>query len=174
MENINELYSDYLMKKYELDKEYNKNISEFMEDTINKCKIKKGMILKYNNRIGRVLYVGFVGIDGNQNLQAMFKESSTRLEFPINENEFDKVEILEEPDIDINSIDDIYKSMCYLKSSVEGQILKLRLNLETKLKNYNNELKKLQDNCVHNWKLCKNSDDRPIYECLICGKKETI
>jgi len=165
MENINEVYLNYLEKKSELEKEYKNKISEIRKSSIDKCKIKKGMILRYNNKVGRVLYVDFVGFDGIQHLQAMLMESESKFEYPINENEFDKVEILEEPDIDTEAIKKLYKNI----ESEDNEFLRavdlLRTNSKRKTDFYKLNIEILRKNCVHSWRLGHTSD-----LCTICGK----
>lgn len=168
MENINNIYSEYLNKKTELEKEYKNKVSEVRKLSINNCKIKKGMILRYNNKVGRVLYVDFIGFDGIQHLQAMLMESESRVEYPINENEFDKVEILEEPNINVEAIKELYKDIDTEDEYFLEEVEKLKEKNRLRTDFYRSNIEMLRKDCIHSWRLGHTAD-----LCTICGKESS-
>jgi len=176
MNEVNKLYGKYLSDRTKLESDYNKLVQKMKAEKLEKCPLKEGMLVKFHSWIGRIIYVDFVGIFEDQRIQVMLMDSETITKIQINENEFDKVESLEEPE-GINKV--------FINEAVErleGEKLNYRIALNTvknehgiAMANIEKDLDILRKDCVHDWKLKGLEEVRGyVHKCTICSKEKVI
>lgn len=182
MATLEQVYTDYLINKDKVEREYNDRIRDIKNQKIENCRLKKGMIIKFHKWTGRIIFVDFVGALENQTLQVMLLDSETITRVPISEKDFDRIRILEEPkalnmQLIKESIARLEKEEESYKIAIEN-ITKLHDNRMVELVK---DVKLLRKDCIHDWKMIslpenddlKSSSDlyNPTgysYECVIC------
>lgn len=182
METINDAYGEYLNKKVELDRLYNDKVRIIKEQRIDECPLKKGMIVKFHNWTGRVLFVDFTGPMENQQLQAMIMDSRTIVRIPINESEFDRIEVLEEPEaLDMKLVGECIARIEKEEEEYKLKVEELNLDHENKMTELDKDLEIIRRDCIHDWNMVQPSKDDELgnnpkgymYKCEICKKTET-
>jgi hypothetical protein len=163
---VNDLYSKYLNERIELDKKFRQDILSIKNKIIEDCPLKKGMIIKFNKWVGRIKDVSFIGIDDNQYIKIVIIDSRTTVTIDFKEEEFDKIEILEEPsDLDIESINKYVELLKQEELNLKNNIERLNRKHGNKILEIEEKLKTLRSNCIHDWKI---SSDGTQYICTIC------
>jgi len=182
METISDAYGEYINKKIELDRVYNEKVRTIKEQRIDECPLKKGMIVKFHNWTGRILYIDFTGPVENQKLQIMMMDSKAIVKIPINENAFDRVEILEEPKaLDMKLVDECVARIEKEKESYKLKVKDIKLEHEHKMAELDKDLELIRRDCIHDWDMVRPLDDDELgddpkgytYRCSICKKTKT-
>lgn len=180
MDEMGQVYYEYLNAKHKLDSAYHSKVNEIKQARLGECKIKPGMIVKYHTWIGRIVYVGFVGLsEEDQVIQAMMVDSKTVTRVPIDEKDFDRVQIMEERTLNMKVLEESLERLEREKASYNVELEKLSKNHAENMKSLERDLEILREDCIHDWKmekqdpeLCFSGDGSElIYRCSICKKE---
>lgn len=180
MDEMGQAYYEYLDAKHKLDTVYHSRINEIKKVRLGECKIKTGMIVKYHKWIGRIVYVGFVGVsDEDQVIQAMMVDSNTVTRVPIDEKDFSKIQILEEKTLNMKILKESLARLEQEKASYKVELKKLSEMHAENMKSLEKDLEILREDCIHDWKmekpdpeLCFSGDGSElVYRCSICKKE---
>ena len=109
-------------------------------------------------------------------------DSKTIIRIPINESEFDRVEILEEPEaLDMKLVDECIARVEKEEEEYKLKVEELNLSHEHKMTELKKDIEIVRRNCIHDWNMARplgndelsNNPKGYVYVCEICKKTET-
>jgi len=184
MRELNSEYAKFLAAKRELEKSYLATTELMKKKRLKECVLQPGMIVKYMDKVGRIKYVDFIGMTGNEHIQAMFVNSENASNIPIDEKEFTKIErlcIAEKEDV-IHKVNRLKNELnCFRETSrkIIDDLIKNNTSAERIIVQ---KIENLTEKCIHDWKLTGLGGMTPtienkipgckyIYVCKLCGRE---